>query len=82
MLVNNINIEKFNARVLEVNIQNSSINNLKDFENANTLLPIFFDSKVSLNVITVTLLVNSLDNSRNSLISFSAGWIICQMIAT
>ncbi|CEN80943.1 phage distal tail protein [Paraclostridium sordellii] len=64
MLINNINIEKFNARVLEVNIQNSSINNLKDFEGKNTLLPLFFDSKVELNLITVTLLINSLDKRQ------------------
>lgn len=60
MLINNIDISKFNARVLEVNIQNSSINNLKNFQGKNTLLPFFFDSKVELNLITVTLLVNSL----------------------
>lgn len=64
MLINNINIERFNARVLDVDIQNSSINNLKDFEGKNTLLPLFFDSKVELNLITVTLLVNSLDKRQ------------------
>ncbi|CEO32977.1 phage distal tail protein [Paraclostridium sordellii] len=64
MLINNINIERFNARVLDVDIQNSSINNLKDFEGQNTLLPLFFESKVSLNLITVTLLVNSLTKKR------------------
>ncbi|CEP50269.1 tail component family protein [[Clostridium] sordellii] len=64
MLINNIDINKFNARVLEVNIQNSSINNLKDFECKNKLLPLFLDSKVELNLITVTLLVNSLDKKQ------------------
>ena len=64
MLINNINIERFNSRVLDVDIQNSSINNLKDFEGKNTLLPLFFESKVSLNLITVTLLVNSLTKKR------------------
>lgn len=64
MLINNIDINKFNARVLEVNIQNSSINNLKDFECKNKLLPLFLDSKVELNLITVTLLVNSLDKNQ------------------
>ena len=64
MLINNIDINKFNARVLEVNIQNSSINNLKDFEGKNALLPLLFDSKVELNLITVTLLVNSLDKKQ------------------
>lgn len=64
MLINNIDINKFNARVLEVNIQNSNINNLKDFEGKNALLPLLFDSKVELNLITVTLLVNSLDKKQ------------------
>ena len=64
MLINNINIEKFNARVLDIDIQNSSINNLSEFENLNTLLPLFFDSKTFFNVITVTLLINSLDKKQ------------------
>ncbi len=64
MLINNIDINKFNARVLEVNIQNSNINNLKDFECKNKLLPLFLDSKVELNLITVTLLINSLDKRQ------------------
>ncbi|CEQ20821.1 hypothetical protein [Paraclostridium sordellii] len=46
MRINNINIERFNARVLDVDIQNSSINNLKDFENANTLLPLFYGKAI------------------------------------
>lgn len=60
MLINNIDISKYNARVLDVNIQNSSISNLSNFDIKNKLLPLFLKSKVSLNNITVTLLINSL----------------------
>lgn len=64
MLINNIDISKYNARVLDVNIQNSSISNLSDFDIKNKLLPLFLKSKVSLNNITVTLLINSLDKRQ------------------
>ncbi|CEQ08615.1 tail component family protein [[Clostridium] sordellii] len=64
MLINNIDIGKYNARVLDVDIQNSSINNLKDFKCKNKLLPLFLNSKVELNLITVTLLINSLDRKQ------------------
>ena len=64
MLINNIDISKYNARVLDVNIQNSSISNLSDFDIKNKLLPLFLQSKVSLNNITVTLLINSLDKRQ------------------
>lgn len=64
MLINNIDISKYNARVLDVNIQNSSISNLSNFDIKNKLLPLFLKSKVSLNNITVTLLINSLDKRQ------------------
>lgn len=64
MLINNIDISKYNARVLDVNIQNSSISNLSDFDIKNKLLPLFLKSKVALNNITVTLLINSLDKRQ------------------
>lgn len=62
MLINNIDIKKFNAQVLEVDIQNSTvkcqdINLIKSF-------PIFLDDEVGLNLISVTLLVNSLDKKQ------------------
>ncbi|MDO7206250.1 hypothetical protein Q5M85_21285 [Paraclostridium bifermentans] len=37
MLINNIDISKYNARVLDVNIQNSSISNLSDLDIKNKL---------------------------------------------
>ncbi|MCE9677504.1 hypothetical protein LPC27_17120 [Paraclostridium bifermentans] len=64
MLINNIDISKYNARVLDVNIQNSSISNLGDYDMKNKLIPLFLKSKVSLNNITVTLLINSLDKKQ------------------
>ena len=64
MLINNIDISKYNARVLDVNIQNSSISNLSDLDIKNKLLPLFLKSKVALNNITVTLLINSLDKKQ------------------
>lgn len=64
MLINNIDISKYNARVLDVNIQNSSISNLSDLDIKNKLLPLFLQSKVALNNITVTLLINSLDKRQ------------------
>ena len=64
MLINNIDISKYNARVLDVNIQNSIISNLSDFDIKNKLLPLFLKSKVALNNITVTLLINSLDKKQ------------------
>lgn len=64
MLINNIDISNYNARVLEVNIQNSSISNISDFETKNKLIPLFLNSEVGLNKITVTLLVNSLDKKQ------------------
>lgn len=64
MLINNIDISKYNARVLDVNIQNSSISNLSDLDIKNKLIPLFLKSKVSLNNITVTLLINSLDKKQ------------------
>ncbi|MEG0180774.1 MAG: hypothetical protein RR657_02700 [Peptostreptococcaceae bacterium] len=64
MLINNIDISKYNARVLDVHIQNSSISNLSNFDIKNKLLPLFLESKVSLNSITVTLLINSLDKKQ------------------
>lgn len=64
MLINNIDISKYNARVLDVNIQNSSTSNLSDFDIKNKLLPLFLKSKVALNNITVTLLINSLDKKQ------------------
>lgn len=64
MLINNIDISKYNARVLDVNIQNSSISNLSDSDMKNKLIPLFLKSKVSLNNITVTLLINSLDKKQ------------------
>lgn len=64
MLINNIDISKYNARVLDVNIQNSSISNLSDLDIKNKLLPLFLKSKVALNNITVTLLINSLDKRQ------------------
>lgn len=64
MLINNIDISKYNARVLDVNIQNSSISNLSDLDIKNKLLPLFLKSKVALNHITVTLLINSLDKRQ------------------
>ncbi len=64
MLINNIDISKFNARVLDVHIQNSSISNIKNFNIKNKLVPLFLESKVSLNSITVILLVNSLDKKQ------------------
>ncbi|MGY5268762.1 phage distal tail protein [Paraclostridium bifermentans] len=64
MLINNIDISKYNARVLDVNIQNSSISNLSDSDMKNKLIPLFLKSKISLNNITVTLLINSLDKKQ------------------
>lgn len=64
MLINNIDISKYNARVLDINIQNSSISNLSDSDMKNKLIPLFLKSKVSLNNITVTLLINSLDKKQ------------------
>lgn len=64
MLINNIDISKYNARVLDVNIQNSSISNLSDLDIKNKLLPLFLQSKVALNNITVNLLINSLDKRQ------------------
>lgn len=64
MLINNIDISKYNARVLDVNIQNSSISNLSDLDIKKKLLPLFVKSKVALNNITVTLLINSLDKRQ------------------
>lgn len=64
MLINNIDISKYNARVLDVNIQNSSISNLSDLDIKNKLLPLFLKSNVALNNITVTLLINSLDKRQ------------------
>ncbi|WP_195948102.1 phage distal tail protein [Paraclostridium bifermentans] len=64
MLINNIDISKYNAKVLDVNIQNSSISNLSDLDIKNKLLPLFLKSKVVLNNITVTLLINSLDKRQ------------------
>lgn len=64
MLINNIDISKYNARVLDVNIQNSSISNLSDLDIKKKLLPLFLKSKVALNNITVTLLINSLDKRQ------------------
>lgn len=64
MLINNIDISKYNARVLDVNIQNSSISNLSDLDIKNKLLPLFLKSKAALNNITVTLLINSLDKRQ------------------
>lgn len=64
MLINNIDVSKYNARVLDVNIQNSSISNLSDLDIKNKLLPLFLKSKVALNNITVTLLINSLDKRQ------------------
>lgn len=64
MLINNIDISNYNARVLEVNIQNSSISNISDFETKNKLIPLFLNSEVNLNKITVILLVDSLDKKQ------------------
>ncbi|MBS6509712.1 MAG: phage tail family protein [Paraclostridium bifermentans] len=64
MLINNIDISKYNARVLDVNIQNSSISNLSDSDMKNKLIPILLNSQVYLNNITVTLLINSLDKKQ------------------
>lgn len=64
MLINSIDISKYNARVLDVNIQSSSISNLSDLDIKNKLLPLFLKSKVALNNITVTLLINSLDKRQ------------------
>lgn len=64
MLINNIDISKYNARVLDINIQNSSISNLSDSDMKNKLIPLFLKSKVALNNITVTLLINSLDKRQ------------------
>lgn len=64
MLINNIDISKYNARVLDVNIQNSNISNLSDLDIKNKLIPLFLQSKVALNNITVTLLINSLDKRQ------------------
>ncbi|MGQ7115650.1 hypothetical protein ACUOFC_62535, partial [Escherichia sp. TWPC-MK] len=54
----------YNARVLDVNIQNSSISNLSDLDIKNKLLPLFLKSQVALHHITVTLLINSLDKRQ------------------
>lgn len=64
MLINNIDIANFNARILEVDIQNSSIETNKDITILKDLFPLFFSSKVGLNTIKVTLLVNSLDKRQ------------------
>lgn len=64
MLINNIDISTYNARILDVNIQNSSISNENSTEIKNKLLPLFLESKASLNSITVTLLINSLDKRQ------------------
>ena len=64
MLINNVDISTYNARILDVNIQNSSISNENSTEIKNKLLPLFLESKASLNSITVTLLINSLDKRQ------------------
>lgn len=64
MLINNIDISRYNARVLEVNIQNSSVSNISDFETKNKLIPLLLNSEAGLNKITVTLLVDSLDKKQ------------------
>lgn len=64
MIINNIDISNYNARVLEVDIQNSSISNASNFETKNKLIPFFLNSEVGLNKITVTLLVNSLGKKQ------------------
>lgn len=64
MLINNIDIKKFNSRILEVDIQNSSLQQDKDINIINKLFPTFFKTKIGLNEITVTLLVNSLDKKQ------------------
>lgn len=57
-MINNIDIKKFNARILEVDIQNSNFTS-KDFNMPKGLFPLFFDDEVGLNTINITLLVNS-----------------------
>ncbi|WP_432291562.1 phage distal tail protein [Clostridium baratii] len=64
MLINNIDITNFNARVLDINIQNSSIETDKDITILKDLFPIFFSSKIGLNTIKVTLLINSLEKRQ------------------
>lgn len=64
MLINNIDISRYNARVLEINIQNSNISNISDFETKNRLIPLFLNSEAGLNKITVTLLVDSLEKKQ------------------
>lgn len=62
MLINNIDISKFSGKVLDVDIQNSNI--LNEFEDINNLIPFFQKSKVKLNIITVTFLINSMDKRK------------------
>lgn len=64
MLINNIDINNFNSRILEVDIQNSKILNKENINTINRLYPTFLKNSVGLNAITVTLLVNSLDKKR------------------
>lgn len=62
MLINNIDISKFSGKVLDVDIQNSNI--LNEFEDINNLIPFFQKSRVKLNIITVTFLINSKDKRK------------------
>lgn len=64
MLINNIDINNFNSRILEVDIQNSKILNKDNINTINRLYPTFLKNSIGLNAITVTLLVNSLDKKR------------------
>ena len=64
MLINNIDINNFNSRILEVDIQNSKILNKENINTINRLYPTFLKNSIGLNAITVTLLVNSLDKKR------------------
>ena len=64
MLINNININKYNARILDIDIQNSSIENKGDIDIINSLFPTFFKGNIGLNTITITLLINSLDKKQ------------------
>ena len=62
-MINDVDVEKFNATVLEVDIQNSNIKS-QDVNIIKGLFPLFFKDEVGLNTINITLLINSLDKKQ------------------
>lgn len=62
-MINDIDIKNFNARILEINIQNSNFKS-QDINIIKGLFPMFFNDEIGLNTIDITLLINSLDKKQ------------------